>query len=103
MTRLTLLVGLAGVILLPATDLTAQEDQPDSALVRAATRTLRSDLRNFVVAQERYYADHGTYATSLYAIREIYRPSAGVTLVVLTGSDTGHSDIAVEERVPGLV
>ena len=54
MTRLTLLVSLASVILLPATDLTAQEAQPDSALIRAATATLRSDLRNFVTAQEGY-------------------------------------------------
>ncbi len=103
MTRLTLLASLAGVILLPATDLTAQEAQPDSALVRAATATLRSDLRNFVTAQEMYFADHTTYASSLDAMREIYRPSPGVTLVLLTSSDMGHSEIAIDERVPGLV
>ena len=102
MTRLTLLVSSA-VILLPATGLTAQEAQPDSALVRAATRTLRSDLRNFVTAQELYFSDHNTYASSLHAIREFYAPSRGVTLVVLTASDAGHSDIAIDERVPGLV
>ena len=103
MTRSKLLLILAGLVLLPATDLTAQEAQPDSALVRAATATLRSDLRNFLTAQERYFADHTTYASSLHAMRELYRPSPGVTLVVLTASDTGHSDIAVDERVPGLV
>ena len=103
MTRFTLLISLAGVTLLPATGLTAQEAQPDSALVRAATRTLRSDLRNFVTAQEIYFADHNTYESSLHAMREIYRPSSGVTLVVLTSSDTGHSEIAIDERVPGLI
>ncbi len=103
MIRLTLLISLAGVTLLPATPLTAQEAQPDSALVRAATRTLRSDLRNFVTAQEMYFADHSTYASSLHAMREIYRPSPGVTLVVLTSSGMGHSEIAIDERVPGLV
>jgi len=103
MTRVTLLVSLAGVILLPATALTAQVLQPDSAMVRAATRTLRSDLRNFVTAQEIYFADHTTYAPSLRAMREIYRPSPGVTLVLLTSSGVGHSEIAIDERVPGLV
>ncbi len=103
MIRLTLLISLAGVILLPATPLTAQEAQPDSALLRAATATLRSDLRNFVTAQEVYFADHMTYARSLHDMREIYRPSPGVTIVLLTSSDTGHSEIAIDERVPGLV
>ncbi len=100
MTRLTLLVSSA-VILLPATGLTAQEAQPDSAIIRAATRTLRSDLRNFVTVQEMYFADHMTYARALPDLR--YRPSSGVTVVLLTSSDTGHSEIAIDERVPGLV
>ena len=91
MIRLTLLISLAGVILLPATPLTAQEAQPDSALLRAATATLRSDLRNFLIAQETHYADHGTYAPSLHDMGEIYRPSPGVTvapLVPVRGSPT---------------
>ncbi len=103
MIRLTLLISLAGVTLLPATALTAQEAQPDSALVRAAWLTLRSDLRNFVTAQEVYFADHSTYASSLREMGEIYRPSPGVTLVLLTSSDMGHGEIAIDERVPGLV
>ena len=103
MTRLTLLISLAGVTLLPATALTAQEGHLDSAVVRAAARMLRSDLRNFVTAQEMYFADHTTYASSLHAMREIYRPSPGVTLVVLTSSDMGHSEITIAEPVPGLV
>jgi hypothetical protein len=103
MTRLTLLISLAGVTLLPATALTAQEAQPDSALVRATWLTLRSDLRNFVVAQEIYFADHSTYAPSLREMGEIYRPSPGVTVVILTSSNSGHSEIAIDERVPGLV
>ena len=64
---------------------------------------LRSDLRDFVMAQESYFANHNTYATSLHALGELYAPSPGVTLVVLTSSNTGHGEIAVDERVPGLV
>lgn len=103
MIRLTLLISLAGVILLPATPLTAQEAQPNSALLRAATETLKSDLRNFVTAQEVYFANHTTYARSLHDMGETYRASRGVTVVLLTSSDTGHSEIAIDERVPGLV
>ena len=128
MTRLTLLISLAGVTLLPTTALTAQEAQPDSDRVRAAWAILRSDLRNFVTAQEIYFADHRTYAPSLREMGEIYLPSPGVTVVVLTSSDSGHSEIAIffqivqsgverareaitsvlewlreDERVPGLV
>ena len=102
MTRLTLLLSSA-VILLPATHLTAQEAHPDSALVHAATQTLRSDLRNFATAQERYFADDTTYARSLHDMRDIYSASRGVTIVLLTSSDTGHSEIAIDERVAGLV
>ncbi len=101
--KLLLILPLAGLVLLPATDLTAQEAQPDSALVRAAWLTLRSDLRNCVTAQEMYFADHTTYASSIHDMRETYRASSGVTVVLLTSSGTGHSEIAIDERVPGLV
>ncbi len=44
--------------------LRGQGGSPDSATVRAAVATLHSDLRNFVVAQEAYCADHVTYRHS---------------------------------------
>src|SRR6266498_4575209 len=44
--------------------LRGQGGSPDSATVRAAVATLHSDLRNFVVAQEAYFADHVTYRHS---------------------------------------
>ena len=103
MSKVASVFALTGLLLITPATLAGQQEEPDSATVRAATRTLRSDLRNFVTAQEIYFADHTTYASSLHAMREIYRPSRGVTLVVLTGSDTGHSAIAIDERVPGLV
>lgn len=81
----------------------AQAPAPDSAAIRTATSTLKSDLRNFVTAQEAYFADHMTYATSVGQMRPSFRPSPGVTLVVLTSSSKAHSEIAIMERVPGLV
>jgi hypothetical protein len=74
---------------------------PDSTVTEAAKRTLKSDLRNFVVAQEAYFADHGTYARAFRAIA--FRPTSGVTIVLLTASDTAHSEIGIDDRVPGLV
>ena len=103
MSKVASVIALTGLLLIIPATLAGQQEEPDSATVRAATRTLQSDLRNFVTAQELYFADHTTYASSLHAMREIYRPSPGVTLVVLTSSDTGHSEIAIDERVPGLV
>ncbi len=103
MTKLTLLIGAACVVLTPPTALIGQEAEPDSATVRAARRTLMSDLRNFVTAQEMYFADNSTYAPSMRAMREIYHPSPTVTFILLTSSDRGHSEIAIDERAPGLV
>lgn len=103
MERWALILALAATLGPVPQLVTAQESEPDSSSVRAATRTLQSDLRNFLTAQERYFADHMTYATSLRDMREIYRPSRPVTLVLLTASGTGHSEIAIDERVPGLV
>lgn len=81
----------------------AQATPPDSAAIRAATSALKSDLRNFVTAQEAHFADHMTYATSVGQMRPLFRPSPGVTIVLLTASNKAHSEIAIIERVPGLV
>lgn len=81
----------------------AQQDQPDTAKVRAVRATVMSDLRNFVVAQERYYAERETYAPGLRNMRDLFTPSPGVTLVLLTSSNLGHSEIAIHTDVPDLV
>lgn len=102
MSKLTTLLLSSAVLATPVAAL-AQQATPDSATVVAATRTLKSDLRNFVTAQEAYFADHTTYARSLPEWATVFHPSRGVTLVLLTSSGTGHSEIAIDERVPGLV
>src|SRR2546426_4251942 len=86
-----------------AESLHAQGHLPDSVAIQAARATLRSDLRNFVTAQEAYFADHGTYARSLRQMQNGYRSDAGVTVVLLTSSDSSHSEIAILDTVPGLV
>ena len=103
MSRLGCLLALTAVPLAVPLPARAQEPKPDSLTVLAAITTPRSDLRNFVVAQEAYFADHATYARFLRETAEIYKPTRGVTVVLLTASDLGHSEIAIDERVPGLV
>jgi hypothetical protein len=102
--RVTLLpIGLLMLVAAESGRAQARAPAPDSAAVRAAASTLKLDLRNFVTAQEAYFADHGTYARSLREMQNAYRPSPGVTLVLLTSSDTSHSEIAISDKVPGLV
>lgn len=93
---------LVAMAFLLVSTLAAQGGARDSATVQAAAATLRSDLRNLVTAQEAYFADHVTYARSLRHING-YRPSRGVTVVLLTSSDSSHSEIAIIDSVPGLV
>src|SRR2546422_7005656 len=83
--------------------LAAQGSPSDSSTVQGAAATLRSDLRNFVTAQEAHFADHGPYARSLRQMQHGYHASPGVTLVLLTSSDSSHSEIAISDKVPGLV
>ncbi len=103
MSKVASVIALTGLLLIPPATLAGQQEEPDSATVRAATRTLQSDLRNFVTVQEKYFADHNYYARSLHDVGDMYVTSDGVTLVVLASAATGHSAIAIDERVPGLV
>ena len=102
MSRIVLLIATFGPLCILARALPAQQPGSDSSVVQPAMATLRSDLRNLVTAQEAYFADHVTYATSLRQLQS-YRASAGVTVVILTSSDSSHSEIAITDKVPGLV
>jgi hypothetical protein len=104
----TRVLALVAVLAVGAARLEAQQaappaSPPDTVALRAARATLRSDLRNFLVAQESYFAAHTTYARSLREMAANYVPSRGVTIVLLTSSNTGHSEIAIIDRMPGLV
>jgi hypothetical protein len=81
----------------------AQAAPPDSVALAEARQRLASDLRNLITAQESFFADHETYASTMARLGDRYRPSQGVRVVLLTSSGTGHSEVALDERVPGLV
>lgn len=99
MTLSPIRLALALAVLAPGA--AAQQARPDSALMANATRAMRSDLRNYVVAQEKYYSVRSTYAGTTEAAE--LKPSAGVTVVVLTFSPQGHNAVAIHKDVPGLV
>jgi len=102
MAKLRWVFGMAGLALAPAAA-GAQDVAPDSLAIAGARQRLSSDLRNFITAQESYFADHETYASTIGQIGTRHRATKGVTIVLLTSSGTGHSEIAIDERVPGLV
>ena len=79
----------------------AQQARQDSAALASAVSALKNDLRNYVTAQEQYYAAHSTYAGTAQATT--LRPSPGVTVVVLTFSPKGHNAVAIHKDAPGLV
>lgn len=110
-----LILPLAALVLGTAS-LSAQQAPPvptaaDSARGRLASA--RSDLRNLVVAQEAYFADHGRYAPTMEAL-DRYRPSRGnaiklvhavtdgwtasLTGTFLTGSCTIWVNLPAEKR-----
>ncbi len=60
MLRISETTVVLALLITVAESLHAQGRLPDSVAIQAARATLRSDLRNFVTAQEAYFADHGT-------------------------------------------
>lgn len=104
MKRLALGV-IATAFLVPAATLHSQE-RFDPREVQKADELfpgLKSDLRNYVVAQEVFFVDNNRYAGSIRSLAHSefrYRTSPGVTVVLLTVSDQGHSAIAIHEELP---
>ncbi len=59
---------------------------------KAYVASMKSDLRNLVTAQESYFADNVTYATTTTNLQ--YNSSAGVTVTVGGATGTGWSATA---------
>ncbi len=59
---------------------------------KAYIASMKSDLRNLVTAQEAYFADNVTYATTTSNLQ--YNSSAGVTVTVSGATGTGWSATA---------
>jgi type IV pilus assembly protein PilA len=59
---------------------------------KAFVATMKSDLRNLATAEESYYYDYATYATSITMLP--YSQSAGVTVTVNQATQGGWSGTA---------
>ncbi len=59
---------------------------------KAYIASMKSDLRNLVTAEESYFADNVTYATTTSNLQ--YNSSAGVTVTVSGATGTGWSATA---------
>ena len=59
---------------------------------RAFLASMKSDLRNLLVAEETYYGDNVTYTTSLSSIQ--YAMSQGVTVTITGATGSGWSATA---------
>jgi len=57
---------------------------------QAYTARMKTDLRNFATAQENYFYDNQTYATTTAAITS-FAPSDGTTITVLEATAGGWS------------
>jgi hypothetical protein len=66
----------------PITLLAQKTEPPNPAVIEGI---LKSDLKNMVVAQEMFYANHARYAKSLSELvhADMYSPSDEVTIVVI--------------------
>ncbi len=91
---------LAALALLASSSLAAQDRVPTTrdTLVRELNIS-GSDLRNLVVAQEAYFADHKRYASSLDSLRFV--PTNGSRIRLTVAKPTGWGASVTRERLPG--
>lgn len=83
-----------------AVPLAAQAPVPTAQdTVRANLAIARSDLRNLVVAQEAFFADHGHYTSSLDSMR--YIPSRGSSIGFTVRRNDAWAATLTRERLRG--
>lgn len=75
----------------------AQSDSLDAALAMRAR--LKSDLRNLIVAQEAYYADHSSYADDITQLK--FRASTGSQVRLVVTQNGAWAAVATDENTPG--
>ena len=73
------------------------EEERRSSWDRAYMAAMKSDLRNFVVAQEAYFADNLTYVDWTELPDNLFQTSVGVTIETIQVSDRGWSALARHE------
>ena len=66
---------------------------------KAYVAAMKSDLRNLVTAQEAYFSDYTTYASSTANLTN-YNSSTGVTVTIGSGTGTGWSATSSHNATP---
>lgn len=87
-------------VLLIAVSAAAAHAQTDSASTDAAVRArLKSDLRNLVVSQEAYYADHSAYADDITKLK--FRASTGSQVQLVVTQNNAWAAVGTDDNTPG--
>lgn len=67
---------------------------------RSYRAQMESDLRNMVIAQEQYMADHGIYAPDVVSLQPSFVATGGDTLTVAQATTAGWSATASSINTP---
>ena len=95
--RLRALLPVMSFGLLAAARLQAQDVAPDAD--KASRSKLKADLRNLVVAQEKFFSEHSAYADQIDALA--YRPSAGAQVSLTATQNNAWAAVATDAGMPG--
>jgi hypothetical protein len=104
MKKLWCIIWIA-LVLIPAGAVHGQQrfDPREMQKARELFPILQSDLRNYVTAQESFFADSMRYASSIGSLTRSpvhYQASPGVLIIVLTATDKAYSAVAIHTDLP---
>jgi type IV pilus assembly protein PilA len=85
------IIGILAAIAIPKFASTKQ---------KAYTASMKTDLRNLVTAQEAYFSDNTTYASTTASLSTSFHVSAGNTIAAPAASATGWSTTVTNAYVP---
>ena len=85
------IIGILAAIAIPKFASTKQ---------KAYTASMKTDLRNLVTAQEAYFSDNTTYASTTAALSTSFHVSAGNSVAPPAASPTGWSTTVTNSYVP---
>ena len=94
-------IAFAAALLVAPSFLHAQDAPSEQDRQRTEVIKMKSDLRNLVVAQEAYFADHSAYAAELDGLR--FRSSAGVTVTLTARQNNAWGAEVRNDALPNVV
>jgi Tfp pilus assembly protein PilE len=95
--RIRSVIAVVPLVLFASASLRAQAVAGDAE--QAIRTRLKSDLRNLVVAQEKYFAEHSTYADQIDALA--YRASQGAQVSLVATQNNAWAAVATDASAPG--